>query len=66
MNRGKDRNEGDKKGNSFVWGSDWRGGIIIQASLQTKSPKSIMFPFYACIVKCFYSVITYVTKLFSI
>ena len=64
MNRGKDRNEGDKKGNSFVWGSDWRGGIIIQASLQTKSPKSIMFPFYACIVKCFYSVITYVTKLF--
>lgn len=40
LNRGKDRNEGDKKGNSFVWGSDWRGGIIIQVSLQTKSPKS--------------------------
>ena len=28
MNRGKDRNEGDKKGNSFVWGSGWCGGII--------------------------------------
>ncbi len=28
LNRRKDRNEGDKKGNSFVWGSGRRGGII--------------------------------------
>lgn len=28
LNRRKDRNEGDKKGNSFVWGSGRCGGII--------------------------------------
>lgn len=56
MNRGKDRNEGDKKGNSFVWGSGWRGGIITYIYITSNLYYIIKYFFYIAYITHTYNI----------